>query len=247
MNNLHTFRKSIGLFRTLLYTNSLLQQPCILCGAFSASLCCAACEAELPVCNGVRCQRCALPMQAQKCTNCFRHPVAFDTTLAKFDFNYPLDHLVHTLKYQGHIAVATWFASQLAPLAADIHQRRPIDGIIAMPLHPKRLAERGFNQSHEIAKRIGRKLDLPCTQKWVSRRYHLRPQVELSSQARRQQPDDLFEAHADLDGAHILLIDDVMTTGTSLNNLARTLKTYGAKSVSCLVVARAHLPTDLNK
>lgn len=170
--------------------------------------------------------------------------MAFDTTLAKFDFDYPVDHLVHALKYQGQIAVAAWFADQLTPLAQQIHQQHPIDFIIAMPLHSQRLAERGFNQSHEIAKRIGRLLQRPCPPHLVSRRYHLRPQVALGHRARRQQPADLFEAHADLNGTHILLIDDVMTTGTSLHNLAKTLKTYGAQRVSCLLVARAHPPTS---
>lgn len=224
MNNIDQIRKSLRSFIRRCLSGITPAQSCILCGQSSSALCCIACEKSLPLSsqNSELRPLCAL---------------AFDAVFAKFDFDYPVNHLVHALKYQGHLAVAAWFAEQLQGLASHIHQQHPIHVILPMPLHPRRLATRGFNQSHEIAKRLGMRLGIPCNPALASRRYHLPPQVELGGRDRRKMAADLFDAHADFQGMHLLLVDDVMTTGTTLHTLASTLKRYGAQRVTSLVVA----------
>ena len=110
--------------------------------------------------------------------------------------------------------------------------------IIPMPLHPQRLKERGFNQSLEIAKVLAKTLKLPLDYKSCERIKFSPPQASLPLKERIKNMKNAFICHSNLTGQHVLLLDDVMTTGASLNELAKTCKKAGALSISCIVVAR---------
>ncbi|MDZ4098970.1 MAG: phosphoribosyltransferase family protein [Methylophilaceae bacterium] len=112
------------------------------------------------------------------------------------------------------------------------------DRIIPMPLHPKRLAERGFNQSLEIAKLVAKELGIPLDTTSCSRIKFSPPQASLPLKARIKNMRGAFSCHQDLQAQRVILLDDVMTTGASLHELAATVKSAGASHVECWVVAR---------
>ncbi len=219
-------------------------QPCLLCGAdapsadMPAAPLCPGCLADLPRLTGPRCPVCALPTPlGETCGGCLKHPPAFDATRAVFQYAYPLDALLQHYKYGQGLHLAGFLAEQLA---AEIDTRP--DLIVPMPLHPKRLKERGYNQAGEIAKRLANRLDLPLALSACTRAKDAPPQASLPLKERRKNIRGAFECKADLSGKRIALIDDVMTTGASLNELAKTVKKAGAVEVRAWVVART-LPT----
>jgi len=208
-------------------------QDCLLCGEESGpELLCAACIAELPALPE-SCPQCALPSPAAAvCGSCLNHPPHFNATLALWRYEFPCDRLVQALKYRARLALAGFFARNLAS--------RPIpevDLIVPMPLHPKRLAERGFNQALEIARHLGR----PIAPRGVLRVKHTPPQTELPYEERAKNVRGAFLCKLDLSGASVAVLDDVMTTGATLNELARALKRAGATRVENFVIARTVL------
>jgi ComF family protein len=206
-------------------------EDCLLCGAETApELLCPACIAELPVLPD-SCPRCALPSPASAvCGSCLNHPPHFDATLALWRYEFPCDGLVQALKYRGRLALAGFFARSLAARTMP-----EVDLIVPMPLHPKRLAERGFNQALEIARHLGR----PIEPRGVLRVKHTLPQTDLPYEERAKNVRGAFLCKLDLSGASVAVLDDVMTTGATLNELARALKRAGATRVENFVIARS--------
>lgn len=216
---------------------TILPHDCLLCGAASDSApLCPACHADLPWHRVPQCPRCALPTSAgELCGHCLQQAPAFDRALAVFTYDFPLDALIQALKYGHQLAI-------LAPLAAALAQQaqaapRP-DILIAMPLHPLRLRERGFNQALELAKIVAKNLAIPLLPHGAQRIRATAPQVGLPWKQRAQNLRGAFACSLDLQGKHVAIVDDVMTTGTSLEELALTLRRQGAKEISAWVVAR---------
>lgn len=209
-------------------------QDCTLCGAESGSeLLCAACALELPALAEC-CPQCALPSPGGSvCGSCLLHPPHFDGTLASWPYEFPCDKLVQALKYRAQLALAGFFARRLAsrPLPE-------VDLIVPMPLHAKRLTERGFNQALEIARGLARHLGRPIEPRGVLRVKHTLPQTELPYEERAKNVRGAFLCKLDLSGARVAVLDDVMTTGATLNELARVLKRAGATRVENFVIAR---------
>ena len=209
-------------------------EDCLLCGGEGGpELLCSACIAELPALPE-SCLRCALPSPAAAlCGSCLNHPPHFDTTLALWRYEFPCDRLVQALKYRGRLALAGFFARSLAS--------RPmpeVDLIVPMPLHPKRLADRGFNQAREVARGLARHLRRPIEASGVLRVKDTMPQTELPYEERAKNVRGAFLCKVDLSGASVAVLDDVMTTGATLNELARALKRAGAIRVENFVIAR---------
>lgn len=209
----------------------------MLCGdvAHTAQVC-PACLADLPWHSQPQCPQCATPTpQGQTCGACLKRPPAFDRTFAALGYAFPLDRLIPRLKYHGHLAIAPALGECLARVA----ETAPIpDRMIAMPLHAKRIRERGFNHATEIARDVAARLGLPLDLASCQRIRDTPPQRGLKHDARRRNLRNAFVCSGDVRGQHIALVDDVMTTGTSLDELAATLKRAGAREVTCWVVAR---------
>jgi ComF family protein len=110
--------------------------------------------------------------------------------------------------------------------------------LVAMPLHPARLRQRGFNQSHEIAKALSRRLGIPLAAEACLRTRDTTPQASLPWKERTRNIRGAFACHGNVSGKRIAVVDDVMTTGASLDELARTLRRAGAARVEAWVVAR---------
>lgn len=218
-------------------THAILPQNCILCGsACDRQQLCTGCSGDLPFHRTPSCPICALPSpQAEVCGECLKHPPHFDATFAIFSYDFPANALLRALKYQGRLEIAEFLATTLVHNLAGC--KRP-DLIIPMPLHTSRLKERGFNQAAEIARRVARLMNVPLAVDAALRVRATEPQAGLPLAKRKKNLRGAFASGQALSGKKIAVIDDVMTTGTSLNELAKTLKAAGAVQVECWVAAR---------
>lgn len=190
----------------------------------------------MPQLGQLRCPCCALPTpQGERCGGCLQHPPGFDSTIAAWAYDWPLDRLIPAYKYGAELALAKPLAEGLILNAKSAP--RP-DLLLAMPLHPTRLQERGFNQSQLLADLLAKALRVPVRYDVVERIKLTPPQASLPRDARRTAIRQAFRVREAVSGMHIALVDDVMTTGASLDELAKTLKQAGASRIDCWVIAR---------
>lgn len=189
----------------------------------------------MPWLTGNRCPVCAQPTPGgETCGHCLRESPAFDRTQALFSYGFPVDKLVQRLKYGENLALAPLLGALLAE-----HTQDTPDIWLPMPLHANRLKERGFNQAVEITRELSQRTGIAMEPAWANRGRDTPPQAGLKREARRKNMRGAFTCKPDVSGLRIGIVDDVMTTGSTLDALAETLKQAGAKEVSCLVVARA--------
>ncbi len=214
----------------------LFKQNCTLCDAPTNSefSLCTACVQDLPLAPRPSCPQCGLSTQGDVCGKCLKQQPYFDATHALFTYNYPVDALLQHYKYNNALYLSQTFAQLLSAKMQDTE----IDIIIAMPLHPSRIKERGFNQSLELAKIIAKQHDIVLDSISCNRIKNTPPQASLPLKNRLKNMQGAFACNNTFSGKHIALIDDVMTTGSSLNELAKTIKKAGARKVSCYVLAR---------
>lgn len=213
-----------------------------MCGAESAGeAVCEACAVELPQRPPSACPCCGLPgLGGGRCAACERERPAYDATIALYDFVFPVDAMVHALKYRHRLSMAAFFGAALAARGSDFGGQ--VDLLLPMPLHPRRLAERGFNQAVELARPLARARGLPLGLAVVRKLRDIPAQAGLDREARLRNPRGAFECDVSLAGQRVIVVDDVMTTGATLDELARTLKRQGASWVGNLVVARTPAP-----
>lgn len=197
---------------------------------------CPACREALPWLPSECCPVCAVPSPGGAvCGACLAEPPAFRGSRAALAYEFPVDALVHAFKYAGDLPVGEALAEllQTAVRGAD----RP-DALVPMPLHPARLRERGFNQALELARRVGRDLHVPVLARACRRLRDTAPQASLPWKERAANIRGAFACEADLSRKRIAIVDDVMTTGHTLSELARALVRAGTAEVWCWVVAR---------
>ncbi len=175
-------------------------------------------------------------MDGLTCGHCLHAPSAFDRTIAALRYEFPLDVLIQELKYRHQFALVPLLGAALAERARQSASRP--DVLIPMPVHPARLRERGFNQALELAKAVAGRLDLPILAQGAERIRATPPQVGLPWKERAKSVRGAFSCSADLGGKHVAVVDDVMTTGTSLHELSIALRKQGATEISAWVVAR---------
>lgn len=229
---------------------AVLPAACALCGARSETLLCAPCRRQFFGQAPARCVQCANPLAASgdglgahgRCGRCLARPPAFDATIVAADYAAPVDQLVLQLKFGGRLALAPLFAQ----LLRDALLAQPAFALPALlcpvPLGPRRLAERGFNQALEIARPLARALGVELHAALLARVRETAAQSRVAPAARAANIGQAFAlapaAAAQLRGRHVGLIDDVITSGQTLGELAATLKRHGAARVSNLVFAR---------
>jgi ComF family protein len=207
---------------------------CFLCRGGAAGLLCAACDADLPRLAPPRCPRCALDSPAgQVCGRCLREAPRYDATIAVFAYQFPADALVHALKFRGELALADLLGERLREKIAG-----EVDRVIPVPLSAARLRSRGFNHAAEIARRVRpAQLDLASCE----RVRDTPAQMELPYDERRRNVRGAFRCTRALAGQRVAVVDDVMTTGATLDEIAGVLKAAGAARVENWVVARTFL------
>ena len=217
------------------FNRHLLPQACLLCGAGCAhGLVCRNCDQALPRLPARRCTICALPIpDGDICGACLDHPPRYDHITAAFAYGFPVDVLIQSLKYGGNLAIAAVLGRALGKAVAE-----HADFIIPMPLSPQRLRERGFNQALELARSVSRVTGVPVLSHACRKVVETRPQVSLPWKERAKNVRGAFVCDADLAGKRIAVIDDVMTTGATLDELTKNLRRAGAERISGWVVAR---------
>ncbi|HYD57739.1 MAG TPA: ComF family protein [Burkholderiales bacterium] len=210
---------------------------CFLCRGAAAGLLCEGCVADLPALASPRCPKCALPSpQGETCGRCLARPPSYDATVAALAYGFPADALVHALKFRGELALAPLLGALLARAVADANQPA-VHWIVPVPLSAERLKSRGFNQSIEISRGLAR-----VDSHLVQRARDTAPQFDLPWAERQRNVRGAFSVARLVEGLSIAVVDDVMTTGATLDELARTLKAAGARRVVNWVVARTPAP-----
>jgi len=220
-------------------TRTVLAPECLLCGArASDAMLCEECAVGLPQ-SPPSCPVCAMPSPAASvCGACLARPPAFDATLAVWPYAFPIDRLVQSLKYRGNLPVARLFGAALALQVVG----RAVDVVAPMPLARERLAGRGFNQAMEIARATVARAVLITAE--IERVRDTASQTDLPYVERARNVRGAFACGRALHGLRVAVIDDVMTSGATLAELAVTLKRAGAAWVENWVIART-LPRDV--
>ena len=224
-------------------------QSCILCDepAEAEMPICVACEAEMPW-LGEHCQTCALPLPKAglTCDGCLLEPPAYEQVAVPWRYDFPVDSLITRFKHNakwpfGHLLADV--LSQYLQHRFDEDLPRP-DALLPVPLAAKRLRQRGFNQAAMLARWLSRQLDLPCEENVVHRIQDTSAQQDLDAKARKRNLRNAFAltSDANVKGRHLALVDDVLTTGATVQALARLLMNAGAARVDVYCLARTPKP-----
>lgn len=223
------------------FGDALLPPICTLCGsATPGDQLCAPCTADLPW-NTPACPGCALPSaQAVLCPACLHKPRVFDAAHAAFVLATPVQQGIHALKYQARFQQAMLLGSAFASQLRGRIEPLPTL-LIPVPLHWRRQWWRGYNQSLELARAIGAELGIAVDQTAAKRLRATPDQIGQSAAQRRKNLKDAFAVCPRVDGQHVALLDDVMTTGATLEELARACKASGATTVEAWAIARQPL------
>lgn len=224
---------------------ALLPPHCLLCGQSGSRQrdLCAACAADL-VRNDMCCPRCAVPLEtsAPLCGECLQREPSFAAAFAPFVYCSPLDQLVTRLKFGGSLAAGRVLSELWIDVLRSTRPPRP-DALIPVPLHPGRLRERGYNQALELARPLAQTLRIELCDDLLARVRVTAAQSNLDAVARRKNLRGAFCVGSDRPlPAHVAVVDDVMTTGATLQECARTLLRAGARRVDVWALARAPKP-----
>jgi len=218
--------------------NLLFPQWCIGCGK-EGDFICYSCRNSLPRVMPPLCPRCGRPQPSGIiCPSCVSWQAAIDGIRSPFRFDGVMRQAIYQLKYRNLRALA----APLAQLLNDYLTTKPVSGevLVPVPLHRQRLRERGYNQSSLLARKLGKLTNLPVVDDCLIRKRHAPPQARTSTVEERQS--NVADAFASRDqrlrGTQVLLIDDVSTSGATLDACAAALKAAGVTSVWGLVLAR---------
>ena len=216
----------------------LFPPRCVGCGSFEAFLC-RRCGEGLPPATPPRCAVCWRPYKGSGlCPKCRRQRPAFTGLRSPYVFRDTVRELVHALKYDHQAALATPAASLLSRYLEE--ENIGADILIPVPLYPRRERARGYNQSALLARGLGRLVGLPVEDRALIRERNTPSQAErASAEERRLNVEGAFRHRGEgFSGQRVLLIDDVATTGATLDACARVLRESGAASVWALTFAR---------
>ena len=239
---------SARLLHRVLHT--LFPMSCFSCGEAlldnTVPYFCEPCWGTISVLPAPKCPRCHLPFSSAStlthspqhlCGQCRQHPPAYTKACTPYAYHGVLKDAISQFKYHGKVRLAQPLAGLLAS-AWDLP--RTLDGIIAVPLHPTRLREREYNQSLLLAERLSQYLETPLLWNVLIRTHHTVPQTTLKRAARLKNLRKSFAVtrQEEISGKQVLLVDDVFTTGTTINECAKTLRKAGAAQVFVGTLAR---------
>lgn len=215
---------------------------CISCGYIGQEVLCASCLGLIQRLFPPLCEQCASPLPGEYCARCSGLSLSFDGCAAYGIYSDALRRAILNLKYRRWLrAVELLSAMLIETFQADGNGfLQTADCVLPVPIHRRRLADRGFNQSEQLAVPFCQAVELPLITDVLHRVYYTRPQVGLSGTKRWENVQNAFQVAKpeQIHNRHVLLIDDVMTTGGTVNACARALKEAGAARVSVLTIAK---------
>lgn len=220
--------------------NFLLPQVCVLCQEKSHERLCANCKKILPKINCC-CKRCGreLPQPAEICGTCLRETPPFSRTVAPFHYAAPMDRFIIALKFNRQLIYAKLLGDLLAEDLIKYYEKNPKPAvIIPVPLHAERLCERGYNQALEIAKPIAKALKIPVERYSCKRIKNTAAQTGLSAKERRQNVKQAFAVNHKI-SEHVAVIDDVITTGSTITEFCKVLRQAGANKIDVWCCVRS--------
>lgn len=221
----------------------MIPPACLACGAridAQDEIICSDCEAKISIVSGNNCPKCGAEVSGPICKNCSNESFAFDSTDSLFRYAGTIKELIHQLKYHGYVSPAGYLSVLLAEYLQSNNEISNYELLCPVPLHRVRKRERGYNQSALIGYAAAQLMNLPYAQP-VIRSHYTRSQTLLSRDKRKKNLHGAFRVK-DPDavrGKKIILVDDVFTTGSTLNEVAKELKAAGAEKVAAITVARA--------
>lgn len=203
---------------------------------------CSACAHELQR-LGACCQCCAEPLSSPGlCGRCLRAAPFYDQVSAPFIYAPPLDRLIKAFKFDGHLEAGRLLAALLTDFLTDaLSQHERPQCLLPVPLHPNRLRERGFNQALELARPLAKRLAIPLLPNALQRIRDTPQQAQLALPQRQRNIRAAFALRQALSMQHVAIIDDVMTSGSTVNELARVLRAAGVSKIQIWVCARVVL------
>ena len=223
----------------------LFSKHCLLClsPTHNRYLLCADCEKDLPI-NAQHCLVCAIPLtstQAHKntlvCGKCQKNPPHYTTSIIPFIYASPVKQLISQLKFHGNLTYTPLLAHSFTRALKHRASNLP-ECIIPVPLHKSRLRERGFNQALELSQIVGKQLSIPTVYSLCQRNKSTPFQSGLSAKQRKLNLKNAFFMTKPHQYKHVAIFDDVVTTGTTVNELALSLKKSGVEVVEVWAIAR---------
>ncbi len=243
---MHSLARSWSLAGAAGWLNALPSQ-CLICRRWQRGALCEAClshtRRRVP-----RCPRCAIDLRPHPapahCVPCDDQTPEFDRAITALDYAQPWSTLLARLKFSEGTALARPLGKLLAEAVSA--RSTPVDFVLPVPLSTQRLRERGYNQSWLLAQAVSRQLKLPARHDLLKRAQHTERLMTLDAEQRRAHIHGVFEVPSQalplIEGRHLAVVDDVMTTGATLNEVSATLLEAGARSVSVWVLARTPAP-----
>jgi len=220
----------------------LLPPVCLSChqriGSTAEVLCEACRDAITPIFEPI-CPKCGAEAVTKVCHHCFDFTYVFGQARSLFRFDGAVQDLIHKVKYEGFLSPVDWFALKAAEHLRSFSEYDDLDIITSTPLHRVRKRERGFNQSELIARKLAQLMDLPY-QELIRRHSYTLSQTNLSKLDREHNLRDAFiiPLPEQVKDRHILLVDDVFTTGTTVNEISKALQKCQPRRISVLTMAR---------
>lgn len=223
-------------------------RPCEVCGRWTAGDLCPDCVARFMPSRSASCPRCALPGgDGSPCGACLRDPPPYERCIAVADYGFPWDRLIARFKFEGQPELAALLARALHR-ALRAAAAPAVAIVLPVPLSAARLAERGYNQAWELARRVAALERVPAAADWLQRLRDTPHQVGSTRAARQRNLHDAMwvtpAGVAGLAGRAVALVDDVLTTGVTAAAAAQALRSAGAASVQVWVLARTPAPAD---
>ena len=216
---------------------------CLVCKERGDHYLCPECAKQIVTIGSPCCRKCGMPGDpgAYLCTDCQVRQYEFEQARSVGVYEDPLRKAIHALKYNFHLVMADPLADLMVKAFPDTFLGRHTDVVIPIPIHHSRLLDRGFNQSEELALRFCKRVSIPLERKALIKRKKTRPQVDLPTDMRAANVEGAFEV-TDANrvaGKRVLLVDDVLTTGSTVNEAAKALRAAGAMSVCAYTLARS--------
>ncbi|ODC01154.1 hypothetical protein A3197_01330 [Candidatus Thiodiazotropha endoloripes] len=218
-------------------------QNCLLCGADAdhRRRFCDPCYQSLPF-NRHACPRCALPLPPDaaaetRCGACLNSELPYASCQTALRYEAPSNHLIAQLKFRHQLHLTIPLARLIIDRLGEL--QNPPDLLLPMPLHQQRMRQRGFNQAQELARVVAKHYRIPLEDRLVKRTRNTKAQSDLNERLRRNNLRHAFRVYGSLRGSRVAILDDVITTGSTINEMSKALKRCGAAEITVWAVARA--------